>query len=87
MMYLMAKTEKWQLGNRAPVFGTIRPGSRSSEQTECTEFLLHAQHNAGCHETEENADQTPAHFSWGRQDIVHEPGSKRALYITAYVLI
>lgn len=33
MMYLMTKTEKWQLGNRAPVFGiAVQAVSRPSKQ-------------------------------------------------------
>lgn len=67
----------------SPSLRILLPGRQSAQQTKCTEFLLRAQHSAGCHET---LTKFLPIFLGGRQDRP-ETRSKRALCITACMLI
>ena len=67
MMYLMTSMEmaawKYRPGVGESNFQEVDHQGRQRLQDSCCD-----QRNAGCQETEENSDQIPAQFSWGRQD-------------------
>lgn len=65
----------------SPSLRILLPGSQSSQQTARTEFLLRAQHSAGCRET---PTKFLPIFLGGRQDRPTRQGEESIMYNCIY---